>query len=225
MSAIRCELPGGGAALFSTRAEGNLSTMRGEGHECGEQQRARLCDELGLRWLCAGPQVHGSNVQRVREQRGSAGQPVQLAADGRATDLREVGMMVLVADCVPVLVGGPGGVAALHAGWRGLAAGVLEEGVGALRELGAEAELLAVIGPCAGPCCYEVGPEVHDAFHGAHRHGRKLDLPALAEQRLLAAGVDTVEQTGVCTICDERFYSHRREATAAGRQAGIAWLA
>jgi YfiH family protein len=232
-------LPGGGHALFTTRADGNLSTMRGPGHEHGRGERDRLCGELGLSWLCASRQVHGTTVRRVREAGGCGGEALGVDADGHATALRGVGAMVLVADCLPVVLGSRGAVAALHAGWRGLAGGVIEEGVRALRELGDEGELAAVIGPGAGPCCYEVGEEVHAAFDGAQgvgernidppvlarrRGGRYIDLPALARERLLAAGVGRVEWVGICTICDERFFSHRRQGSRAGRQAGIAWL-
>lgn len=235
-------LPGGGRALFTTRAEGNLSTARGPGHEHGRRERDRLCKELGLRWLCAGRQVHGTVVQRVSTLQGSGGEAVSIDADGHATALRGVGVMVLVADCLPVVLGSEGAVAALHAGWRGLAAGVLEEGVRALRELGGEGDITAVIGPGAGPCCYEVGTEVHAAFGdpsevGTEVHaapggscesgrppGRNLHLAGLARERLEAAGVARVESLSVCTICDERLYSHRREGLGAGRQAGVAWL-
>lgn len=130
------ELPGGGGALFTTRAHGNLSTLRGERPERGRRERDRVCEELGLAWLCASRQVHGTSVQRVRAQAGAGGDAVAIDADGHATALRGVGAMVLVADCLPVLLVAPRAVAALHAGWRGLAAGVLEEGVRALAEVG-----------------------------------------------------------------------------------------
>ncbi len=133
--------------------------------------------------------------------------------------------MVLAADCLPVALGRDGAVAMLHAGWRGLAAGVLEEGVSALRALGGdEQQIVAVVGPGAGVWGYEVGVEVEDAFAGAHLHGRRLDLRAIAEERLRGAGVAEVSHVDACTICDERFFSHRREGARAGRQAGIAWL-
>jgi copper oxidase (laccase) domain-containing protein len=78
--------------------------------------------------------------------------------------------------------------------------------------------------PGAGVCCYEVGEEVHDAFAPEHRHGRNIDLRAIAREQLLAAGVREVLDLDLCTICDERFFSHRREGESAGRQAAIAWL-
>lgn len=223
---LRFELPGGGQALFTSRADGNLSTVRAQTRAQGLRARERLRRQLELRRLCAGPQVHGIDVQRVLVvHEGAGAEPLTVAADGRATALASVGVMVLTADCLPVLLGSEHAVAAVHAGWRGLAAGVLEEGVRALRELDREpGEIVAVIGPGAGPCCYEVGPEVHEAFSGTHRSGNNLDLPALARERLLQAGVDRVEQVRLCTICDEHFFSHRRERRAAGRQAGVAWL-
>ncbi len=243
MSGLRFQLPGAGGALFTTRAHGNLSTLRGVGAEHGRRERERLAAALGLRWLCASRQVHGTTVLRIRAQDGCGGEALARDADGHATALRGIGMMVLVADCLPVLLVSRDAVAAVHAGWRGLAAGVLEEGVHAIRELsgagepggggelsgdvepGGAGELVAYVGPGAGPCCYEVGEEVHAAFAGAGRVGaRNLDLPALARERLLAAGGARVELAGCCTICDERFHSHRRDGERAGRQAGIAWL-
>jgi hypothetical protein len=133
--------------------------------------------------------------------------------------------MVLAADCVPVAIGGVGAVATVHGGWRGLAAGVLEEGVKAVRELGADGDLEAIVGPCAGSCCYEVGAEVRHALSLNGPPGaRHIDLAAIVTDRLYAAGVGQVRALGGCTICDERYFSHRREGARAGRQAGVAWL-
>jgi YfiH family protein len=226
--AIELALTGGGRALFTTRAGGNLSLSAGPSHEQGLAERERLCAALGLHWLCASPQVHGTDVRRVTAQTHSGGQPVAEPADGHATALSGIGVMVLAADCAPVLLGAPGAVAAVHAGWRGLAAGVLERGVQALRELAPEGEASAVIGPCAGSCCYEVGEEVLSAL-GLPRPSpgstkAMLGLRAVARKRLIAAGVESVIDIDRCTICDERMFSHRRQGSAAGRQAAIAWL-
>jgi polyphenol oxidase len=249
---MRFDLPDGGHALFTTRVDGNLSSVGGEGAEHGLRAREQLRTQLGLRRLARGYQVHGTTVQLLRglvhdsEQGGeieyvigtdtepipdlppdSPAQP-SVEADGQATNLRGLGAMVLTADCLPVALGADGAVAIVHAGWRGLAAGVLEEGVRTLRELGGEGDLVAVIGPGAGPCCYEVGEEVHAAFGGAHRaqgpHTRNIDLKAVARDRLLAAGASEVRDVAACTICDERFFSYRREGARAGRQGGVAWL-
>ncbi len=237
---MRFALSGGGHALFTTRAHGNLSSVGGDGAEHGLKSRERLREQLGVRRLLRGYQVHGATVQRVRDavRPDSETQP-EIEADGQATSLHGLGAIVLTADCLPVALGGDGAVAIVHAGWRGLAAGVLEEGVRAVRELsggdrkkkgaGKDGErIVAIIGPGAGPCCYEVGEEVHTAFGGAHRiespPSRNIDLKAIARGRLLAAGVAEVEDVGICTICDERFFSYRREGARAGRQGGVAWL-
>jgi polyphenol oxidase len=221
---LELELPDGGRALFTTRAVGNLSTRAGEQHEHGLQHRGELCESLGLQWLCATPQVHGTYVQRVRDASGAGGQPVSESADGHATALRGIGTMVLAADCLPVALGCTGAVAMLHAGWRGLAAGVLEEGVLALHELAGEQPIVAIVGPGAGACCYEVGAEVHQALGVGEGVAGHIDLRAIAHERLLGAGVSRVLDVDVCTICDQRFFSHRREGERAGRQAGVAWL-
>lgn len=231
---MRFDLPGGGRALFTAREHGNMSSVGGDGAERGAQARERLCTQIGVRRLARGYQVHGAAVRRIRgeddvsEPDTPAVHPT-VEADGHATALPGIGAMALTADCLPVALGSPGAVAMLHAGWRGLAAGVLEEGVRALREVGAEDEeeeetAVAIIGPGAGACCYEVGPEVHTAFGDIQHERQHIDLKAIARDRLLAAGVDRVHDVGSCTICDERFFSYRREGARAGRQAGIAWL-
>jgi YfiH family protein len=229
---LRFELPGGANALFTMRADGNLSSVGGDGAESGLESRERLRERIGSRRLLRGYQVHGTTVQRALDPPpDSAAQPNE--ADGQATDLHGLGALVLTADCLPVALGTDGVVAMVHAGWRGLAAGVLEEGVRAIRELGGEGEIVAIVGPGAGPCCYEVGEEVHAAFGGADRIEsspsgtplrRNIDLKAIARDRLLAAGVSEVQDVGACTICDERFFSYRREGARAGRQGGVAWL-
>jgi len=238
------DLPGGGHALFTTRAHGNMSSVGGLDHEHGRHARERLRTRLGLRRLARGYQVHGTTVRRIHSRADmpapdtDATQP-PIEADGHATRIPGIGVMALAADCLPIALGGAGAVAMVHAGWRGLAAGVLEEGVQALRALGAGGDIAAIVGPGAGPCCYEVGPEVHAAFatHPAlpasasaiagasSGGGSPIDLRAIAHRRLHAAGVLDVRDAAACTICDTRFFSHRRESTDAGRQAGIAWLA
>jgi purine-nucleoside/S-methyl-5'-thioadenosine phosphorylase / adenosine deaminase len=221
------ELPGGGHAVFSTRLQGNMSNVGGDGCEHGLRSRERLRRELGVRGVVRGYQVHGTVVGRVHEgwvaPEDEETQPT-FEADGHAVAAPGVAAMVLTADCVPVVLGAEGAVASLHAGWRGLAAGVLEEGVLALREVGGGGAVVAIVGPCAGCCCYEVGEEVHGAFDGAHRHGSHIDLRAIARERLLSAGVSEVRDLDACTICDGRYFSHRREGTRAGRQVALAWM-
>jgi polyphenol oxidase len=219
------ELPGGGRVVFTERLHGNMSSVGGASSEHGAQARDRIRESLGLDRLIRGYQVHGAAVTLVHKRPDAALPATKPApADGQATTLIGVGAMVLAADCLPVALGCTGAVAMVHAGWRGLAGGVLEQGVLALRELAGEQPVVAVVGPCAGACCYEVGSEVHDAFDGAHRRGRLIDLRAIAHDRLLAAGAAEVRDVQACTICQPRYFSHRREGSRAGRQAGIAWL-
>jgi len=236
-------LPGGGRALFTERDDGNMSSVSGDGAEHGRCARERLRERTGLARHARGRQVHGTLVRRVGPGEARPGEgPVWktppregpaweappgeslLEADGQATALPGLGVMVLTADCLPVALGSAGAVAMLHAGWRGLAAGVLEEGVRAMRDLGAGDQIVAVIGPGAGACCYEVGAEVHAALGSGDSAAGHIDLHAIARERLLAAGVSRVRDLGICTICDRAFFSHRREGARAGRQAGVAWL-
>jgi polyphenol oxidase len=219
-------LIGDGRVLFTDRRHGNLSSVGGTEAERGLEARERLRALTGLRRIARGYQVHGTVVELISElPEPDEGAPPAHEADGQATALRGVGMMVLSADCLPVALSCEDAVAMVHAGWRGLAAGVLEEGLRAVRELSRHGgEILAVVGPGAGPCCYEVGPEVHAAF-GHHRdRPAKIDLRAIAHDRLLAAGVSEVRDVNHCTICDERYFSYRREGQQAGRQGGLAWL-
>jgi polyphenol oxidase len=206
--------------MFTSRAQGNLSSVSGSDRERAASAREGLRASLGVRRIARGRQVHGAEVERVlADVRPSAS---LRRADGQVTVLAGVAVMVLAADCLPVAIGCEGATGMLHAGWRGIAAGVIERGVAMLRELGCGGKIAAVIGPGAGACCYEVGPEVHTALGGEARRG-PIDLPELARRRLLACGVSDVRLVGTCTICDERYFSHRREGGQAGRQAGVAW--
>jgi polyphenol oxidase len=132
---------------------------------------------------------------------------------------------VFAADCLPVLITGERAVAAVHAGWRGLAQGVIAEGVRAVRELGGDGPLHGLVGPGARGCCYEAGEEVHAQFAGydARVGERNLDLAAIARAQLAQAGAE-VHDVGLCTICEPGlFFSHRRDNGVTGRQAGLVW--
>jgi YfiH family protein len=177
-------------------------------------------------------QVHGAEVRGLTsadaEHERAAGPGSMTRADGQVTTTPGLAAATLTADCLAVAIAGDGAVAMVHAGWRGLQAGVLAAGVRALRAAGATGPLVAAIGPGAGPCCYEVGSEVHAAFAdrpAAVHAGANLDLPAIARHDLAAAGVDAVHAIGLCTICSDPslFFSHRRDHGLTGRQAGIAW--
>jgi YfiH family protein len=211
----------GGTALFTTRRGGvsdgpfaslNLGLKTDDDPDRVHENRARVERLTGGR-LAAVRQVHGTDV--VEADPGMVPD-----ADGQVTAQPAVAAIALVADCLPIALVAPEGVGMLHAGWRGLAGGVIANGVEALRRLGAR-RIAAAIGPGAGPCCYEVGDEVRAAFG---TNGRTVDLKAIARERLAEAGVDAVHDCGLCTIHDpERFFSHRRDRGATGRQAGVAW--
>jgi YfiH family protein len=227
-------------ALTTTRAGGasrgpfasfNLGDHTGDDPPAVAANRAQLRAALNLPaeplWL---KQVHGNEV--VNAARAEAG----ATADGAWTDRPGVVLAALTADCLPLFLCDRVGtkIALLHAGWRGLAAGVIERGVAALGAAGAE--LLAYLGPAIGPDAYEVGAEVRDAFVArdpgvaeAFRvttPGRwTADLYTLARRRLRALGVTAVTGGGHCTFRErERFYSFRRNGTT-GRMASLLWLA
>jgi YfiH family protein len=221
-------------AVFTTRRGGhssgpyeslNLGLLTDDRPEDVRRNRRTLADELGVEFAYI-RQVHGTDV--VATSAPSSG--AQADADAQVTTAAGVAPMVMTADCLPIAVAGGGAVSVIHAGWRGLADGIIDAALGALRELApGDGQLVAAIGPGAGACCYEVGDEVHGRFAGYDelaRHGRNLDLKAIARAQLEAAGANAVHDVGLCTICSDPalFFSHRRDRGVTGRQAGIAWL-
>lgn len=232
---LAIDLPGA-RVLFTTRRGGvskppydslNLGLMTDDESEAVNHNRTALGEQLGVRFAYI-RQVHGPEIAIRRSEAELRGPSPE--ADGQATGLPGVAPMVLTADCLPIAIAGGGAVAVVHAGWRGLDAGVIAAGVKAARELAApDAALAAAIGPGAGPCCYQVGEEVRAVFAGyggIAGQGRTLDLAAVAREQLNRAGVEVVHNIGLCTICSspDLFYSHRRDRGVTGRQAGIAWL-
>jgi polyphenol oxidase len=228
----------GARVVFTTRRGGystgpyeslNLGRLTDDRPEDVRRNRAALKEQLGVQ-LAYIRQVHGTAVRRVVAPPVEPTDAVELPeCDGQVTALPGVAPMVMTADCLPIAVAGPGAVAMLHAGWRGLAGGILAGGLAALRELGAEGSLQAAIGPGAGVCCYEVGEDVHAAFAEQDldiRHGRNLDLKAIAREQLRRAGAEVVHDVGLCTICGDPtlLFSHRRDGGITGRQAGVVWL-
>ncbi|MDP6976988.1 MAG: peptidoglycan editing factor PgeF [Myxococcota bacterium] len=178
-------------------------------------------------------QVHGTAVAHSTLSRDAQDEE----ADAIVTRVPARAVGILTADCVPILLCAEDGrgVAAIHAGWRGLAAGVIEEGVAALRsKAGAAGRLFAVVGPHVGPCCYEVDAPVLDAMtqrfmrheiETASTETRKgharIDLGRLSRDALMRSGVapsDCAQIARACTACDaDRFHSYRRGGAAAGR--------
>ncbi len=180
-------------------------------------------------------QVHGARVIYAQHSLHDVTLPDgNTEADAALSTPGRPAIGVVTADCVPVLLaaGKAEAVAAVHAGWRGQVAGVLEAAVAALREAAPDARIVAAIGPAADRCCYEVGPEVLEALAPAPElvtptrpgHAR-IALRALAKRRLEAAGLAPcdIETLGPCTICSESWPSYRRQGQAAGR--ALAYIA
>ncbi len=212
---------GGARFWFSSAAAGDFAAPQQSAVELLEKASAieRSC------WA-QDTQVHRAAVHTLRD--GDAVAAYSREADGQVTDRTDLLCAVRTADCLPVLLAGDGVVAALHAGWRGLDAGIIAAGVLAMRELGA-AQVSAAIGPGARGCCYEVGDELLRTFDGypaALIGERQLDLSAVARAQLEGAGVAAVHDCRLCTICspDQRFFSWRRDGPSAGRMIAAAWL-
>ena len=222
------DAPGPYEVVFSTREGGvsegpyaslNLGRATADEPERVDENRRRLCAEVGAQpeALAMNYQHHSADVLRARA--GSRGE----RADGLWTEERGLPVLALAADCLPIALARANGVkpavAVLHAGWRGLVAGIAAEGV---KTLGGGL-VVAMIGPGIGPCCYEVGEEVAAPFRrafgmGLYRDG-KLDLWGAAERALRAAGVARVDRVDLCTACNpNRFFSHRRDDGLTGRQ-------
>ena len=236
MRSIDVELPGG-RVTFSTRNGGvsegpyaslNLGILTDDDQGRVAQNRALLAEGLGLRpeRVAMAWQVHGTDVldwDAAPEGGGFAHPGAELRkADGHATTVPGLGLLVLVADCLPVALVASGRAAIVHCGWRGLAGGIIGR---ALERF--DVPPAAAIGPGIGRCCYEVGDEVLAEFSGYEgvAEGRMLDLRRVARRQLEAAGVAHVEDVDLCTSCrPDLFFSHRRDDGVTGRQGGIAWL-
>ncbi len=250
---------GGARAAFPTRLGGvseapfdslNLGLLTDDRPAAVTANRLGLAAALELppERIVFGRQVHGAELA-VHDRagadppfRGSFGtkcvagepqKPEEIAeVDGHVVAEPGLAPFIFTADCLPVALRGPGGVAMLHCGWRGLAAGILARGAEAVGATD------AAIGPGIGPCCYEVGDEVLEAFApltapdgpksragvdiSAHR---RLVLAEVARRLLRRAGVERIEAADLCTSCEsELFFSHRRDAGRTGRQGGLAWI-
>ncbi|KGQ18832.1 Laccase [Lysobacter dokdonensis DS-58] len=235
---VRADLPSCVAA-FTTLRHGlghsqspfdtfNLGLRSGDDPDAVERNRATLVEHFALpsapRWL---KQVHGTQV---------AIEPGldEPEADSCVTRTPGTVLAILTADCLPVVFAARDGdeLGAAHAGWRGLASGVLEATLDAMRT--PRDRIVAWLGPAAGPRSYEIGAEVRDAFvsrdaaaeaaFAPTREGHwRVDLYALARQRLALAGITDVHGGDFDTIADARFFSHRRDQRT-GRMATIAWI-
>ena len=233
---IDWDAPGPYRVEFSTRCGGvsdgdfrslNLGLWTEDEPDHVIENRRRLAEAVDadasratMAWQC-----HGARVTRAQPVGFVTPGRVWERCDGLWTDEPGQPMMLLTADCLPVAICRADGVPALallHAGWRGLLAGIVGEGCSVL----GQAPLAAAIGPGIGPCCYEVGAEVAEPYSRAFgadvlADGR-LDLWTACERALRAAGCDDVHRVDRCTSCEsETFFSHRRDSGRTGRQGVI----
>jgi YfiH family protein len=231
-----------GGVSAAPRDSLNLGLRAGDDPAAVSENRRRLRAMLPAEplWL---HQVHGNTVVDADALPGQpqAGAPdSEPKADAAVTVRTGCVLAIMAADCLPVVMTDEQGsvLGAAHAGWRGLAAGVLDNTLAALRQRRPDARAWrAWIGPGIGPDAFEVGRDVLDVFAGEGAAGRTLfrplpgrpgkwlaDLPALAELRLRGLGVREIHRCGLCTVADPaRFYSYRRDG-ATGRMAMVAWL-
>jgi YfiH family protein len=228
------------AVAFTTRVGGvsagafeslNLGALTDDDPLNVVENRRLACEAVGADAATATMawQHHSAEVRRA-EPSGVVTPGTQFdRCDGLWSDEAGQAMMLVTADCLPIALGRANGskpaLSVIHAGWRGLLAGIVAEGA---KTLGG-GRLTAAIGPGIGPCCYEVGEEVREPFRAAFgdevvTDGR-LDLWSAAEQALRAAGCDEVERTDLCTYCHpELFFSHRRDRGRTGRQGVVGYI-
>jgi len=223
-------------AAVSTRQGGvskdplgmNLSFSVGDDEASVRENRQRFFSPLGIPVdrLAIPRQVHSANVARV----GAAGAVAE--TDALVTNTPGVYLCVTVADCVPILIHDPEhcAVAAVHAGWRGSAAGILSHALNLMRSAfdTNPGDLRAYVGPAAGGCCYEVGPEVAERFPpeyvANHQGSLRLDLKAFNTDALLEAGVQPshIEVSPLCTITESHLlHSYRRDGPRSGRMMAV----
>jgi YfiH family protein len=231
-------LPAPARGVFTTRRGGvslppwdslNLAVHVDDAHAKVQRNRALLCAELGVEGLAFGKQVHGNGVRLVKGLSNKTSRGLD-DTDGLVTTTPGVALVMMGADCLPVLLAGDGVVGAAHVGRPGLAKGVLLEVVRLMREQGAGA-ITAAIGPGICGLCYEVpasmAGEVEKAVPGSRGTTRQgttsVDLARGATAQLAGEGV-AVSAVGGCTLEQpERFFSYRRDGVT-GRHAGVVWL-
>ncbi len=236
---------GGVAAAFPTREGGvspapwdslNLGLSVADEAERVLENRWRFCAAVGIsrERLVVPGQVHGTTLAWVGEADAGRGavdrESVIHDHDGLLSDTPGLGLVVSYADCVPVVIVAAGddgpALAVVHAGWRGMIAGIVGA---AAADLSRRGQLVAaVIGPSIGPCCFTVDQELRHRFEArfpGSAGAATVDLWRCARLELEAAGVPpaAVTVTGICTASDPRFFSHRRDHGATGRHLAIAW--
>lgn len=222
----------------------NLAPHRGPDRERAVERRQQICRTLGVEFdrLTSPAQTHSAEILRVEDADIGAGRLGRGTAvpfvDGLITERPGVPLILMSADCPLVLAFDPRrrALGIVHASWLGTVAGITTRLIERMRiEFGSDpADVRAAIAPCAGPCCYEVGPEVRRIFHARFPDADRfftprndrflLDLWTANTAQLAAGGIGLgrIERAGLCSICDKRFWSYRRDGVEAGRSALIA---
>ncbi len=206
----------------------NLRRSCGDLPENVRENFRRVGEMINCRRFVFLSQQHTDRILHV-DERDALRDPFDplVEADGLVTRTPELALMVFAADCVPILLEGPGVVAAVHAGWRGTVKGIAAR---AVREMGCDpASVRAWIGPAIGPCCYQVGEEVRKAMLGclgdearSFFQGDRVDLKGFNRRLLERCGVREIEVSPVCTMCShEEYWSHRYTGGVRGVQAGV----
>ena len=193
---------------------------RSPGRNLPESAEPHLPEGYASSWV---HQVHGADVLDARA--GCSGE-----GDALTTSERDLGLVVVTADCVPIVIGSDTELAVVHAGWRGIVAGVIPAAFERLST--GDRELSVLIGPAIGACCYEVGDDVAEQISNASstdvivdRGQPHADLQAAAVAQVSAAGADRISVISRCTACDaQRLHSYRRDGANAGRNLTLAWL-
>lgn len=220
--------------LFSNKFRGKdeviqLSTyskLKGKDFDLKKKENIQKLIELTkLKKIIATKQIHSNKVLTINKDNMNLAEKIE--ADAMISNVKGVGLMVLTADCVPVSLYDPTteSVGVVHAGWKGSILGITKETIVAMKKTfnSDPKDIIAVIGPSAGGCCYEVNKEMIDAFKVKYGdecfNENKLDLWRVNKSQLLEAGlkIENIEIQKICTICDIRFFSYRRQEKNAGR--------
>ncbi len=231
----------GGVSTLPHTASMNTGFFRGDDKETVIENIRMLCQYAGLpEDVVCTPQIHSDIIRYVTRENAGEGtlRDVPFSCDGFVTDQPGITLLVRVADCAPVLLAGvteAGAplVGAVHAGWRGTAAGIAAGAVAMLRKMGA-VQIYAAVGACIHPCCYQVGGELRDAVaelrgsafadkYVINRDGALYaDIARMNRELLLEAGADAVDVCGECTRCNPALYhSHRATGGVRGTMGAV----
>ena len=196
----------------------NIAYHVGDDPKAVERNRTILAQKAGITKIQFASQVHGTEVRYIERLMEPAPK-----CDGFVTDRPGIGLGIMSADCFGVLLYDPKGViAAVHAGRAGATLGIVTEAIKKMHALGAK-RISAVISPGIHRCCYEISEDLAKTYDPKYLQGRHLDIKALLYDQLRAENVESITDFAICTACDRRYYSYRRDGQT-GRFASIIWM-